>query len=209
MFIAPKWMLKMNKQNAFTLIELLIVVAIIGILAAIAVPNFLNAQVRAKVARVHADHKAMATSMEQYQLDNNSYPFSSHSDNGNRGFHLLTTPIAYMNQILQDPFALKEVSVSFGITSRGNDYDLYYEFDVASKNGGPNADMYVLESLGPDRFDNYNSTFYPRHNGEMIFFDPSNGINSRGDILRAGGVYVPRWLREKKGGRETTSEDWI
>src|SRR5690349_11907880 len=60
--------------KAFTLIELLIVVAIIAILAAIAVPNFLEAQTRSKVSRAKADMRTMVTGLESYAVDNNKYP---------------------------------------------------------------------------------------------------------------------------------------
>ena len=63
-------------NHGFTLIELLIVVAIIGILAAIAVPNFLNAQVRAKIARVHSELRSLSTAIDSYQLDNNQHPMA-------------------------------------------------------------------------------------------------------------------------------------
>lgn len=63
-----------REEKGFTLIELLIVVAIIGILAAIAIPNFLNARARATVSAVKADVKNIATAVETYQADNSQYP---------------------------------------------------------------------------------------------------------------------------------------
>ncbi|MEO8376979.1 MAG: prepilin-type N-terminal cleavage/methylation domain-containing protein, partial [Candidatus Sumerlaeota bacterium] len=70
-------------KKGFTLIELLIVVAIIAILAAIAVPNFLEAQTRSKVSRVKADMRSIATAVEAYRIDNNTYPSSTRNVGGN------------------------------------------------------------------------------------------------------------------------------
>jgi type II secretion system protein G len=62
------------KKEGFTLIELLIVVAIIGIIAAIAIPNLLNAIQRGKQKRSMADMRAVGTAVESYAVDNNEYP---------------------------------------------------------------------------------------------------------------------------------------
>ncbi len=103
----------MNKnRNAFTLIELLIVVAIIGILAAIAVPNFLNAQMRAKLSRVMADMRNIATAIEMYSFDEGRAPIGSlegaslglYTQGNRQALNRLTSPITYMNNIPFDPF---------------------------------------------------------------------------------------------------------
>ncbi len=107
-------------RKAFTLIELLIVVAIIAILAAIAVPNFLEAQMRAKVARTKSDLRTCATAMEAYRVDNNLPPVTGeYSASGQeRGFlkwqdsagqvhgpgRLVTSPVAYLTDIPYDVF---------------------------------------------------------------------------------------------------------
>ncbi|HPA48466.1 MAG TPA: prepilin-type N-terminal cleavage/methylation domain-containing protein, partial [bacterium] len=62
-----------RQRGAFTLIELLIVVAIIGILAAIAVPNFLNARMRATIARMETDVKALGDALMMYRIDHRCY----------------------------------------------------------------------------------------------------------------------------------------
>ncbi|MCC5875694.1 MAG: prepilin-type N-terminal cleavage/methylation domain-containing protein [Candidatus Sumerlaeia bacterium] len=104
-----------RKCRGFTLIELLIVVAIIAILAAIAVPNFMEAQTRAKVSRVKSDMRTTATGLEVYRVDNNDYPPGfgltvDPEDEWRFGLWLLSTPIAYVSSAnFQDPMHPRSV----------------------------------------------------------------------------------------------------
>lgn len=62
-----------NNEKGFTLIELMIVIAIIGILAAIAIPQFAAYRVRAYNASANADLRNLATAQEAYFVDNQTY----------------------------------------------------------------------------------------------------------------------------------------
>src|SRR5687767_1177212 len=108
-------MLSRHHKKAFTLIELLIVVAIIAILAAIAVPNFLEAQVRAKVTRVKSDMRSHSVALESYAVDHNKYPYDGYNwpADDPRTYNywylskMLTTPQAYMTTVqFPDPFRM-------------------------------------------------------------------------------------------------------
>jgi len=180
----------MRLLRAFTLIELLIVVAIIAILAAIAVPNFLEAQVRAKVSRVKNDQRAYATGLEAYLVDNNKYP--GDQDNNpfhptERGLYRLTTPVAYITTLFSDPFSPPFNSADpnapdvagFYVMASGSD-------NVAALLPSQN---YVLISLGPDQSDSSDEQDRFPSVCDLGMYDPTNGTTSAGDVLRFGGAY--------------------
>jgi len=191
--------------RAFTLIELLIVVAIIAILAAIATPNFMEAQTRAKVSRVKSDLRTIATGLDTYILDYNIYPYASGFFTPMPSLRLvpITTPVAYLNAIPNDPF----------MRTSGNNYEdairaraaseplNVYLYNIAvTRDGGTVADSsvnkmsYALTSGGPDRAIQF--AYYPfdekflGENGTYINYpyDATNGTLSRGDIFRRGGA---------------------
>ena len=79
----------MKKLKGFTLIELMIVVAIIGILAAIAIPNFLRFQARAKQSEAKQNFGAIFTAYETYTSDNNTFPSAAVITVGGHSYNCL------------------------------------------------------------------------------------------------------------------------
>jgi prepilin-type N-terminal cleavage/methylation domain-containing protein len=202
--------------GAFTLIELLIVVAIIAILAMIAVPNFLEAQTRSKIARVRSDLRTLAVAEEAYFVDWNSYTFGQGGQSGSiapvylEGFRCLTTPVAYTTSIPFDVFGqsaiggtrtppLFELGVGrAGVGGAGR------SFTALENARGMPSDTYEIESDGPDHNDNTGGTGpapatsgYPWPANTPVadlvntIYDPTNGTVSGGEIFRVGGVVPP------------------
>ncbi|MCB9783319.1 MAG: prepilin-type N-terminal cleavage/methylation domain-containing protein [Candidatus Omnitrophica bacterium] len=179
----------MFKKSGFTLIELLIVIAIILILIAIALPNFLDAQARAKVVKSEGDMKSMTLAIESYFLDWKDY-FRSWQINK------MTTPIAYMSTLPEDPFGpIKDSDYGYGsvLNAYGSPIKKFYIYhgpDVYD----PNPLMqrigvrWVLTGLGPDGgwFDSPGgASKYPRYN-------PTNGSRSRGNLEVVGPGQIPQ-----------------
>ena len=65
---------KNMRQSGFTLIEIMVVIVILGILAAVVVPNFLGSPDEARMVKARQDIRAIQTAMDLYKLHNYSYP---------------------------------------------------------------------------------------------------------------------------------------
>lgn len=206
-------------RNAFTLIELLIVVAIIGILAVIALPNFINAQLKAKVALCLSNMRSVGTALEMYYLDKKTYPRYAwdsiyNPDAHYMGFRDLTSPVVYIQQsALKNPFISNTQKDEY-FTNTGDELDSFFEMGTFQWNGIIQypytfirtkfpKDIWLLESSGPDGGDNYDTKIYPYltlryHSNEGPVYQASNGLFSRGDIFMGGGVYVADWVKNSK-----------
>jgi prepilin-type N-terminal cleavage/methylation domain-containing protein len=180
------------RHRAFTLIELLVVVVIISILAAIALPNLLEAQTRAKISRTTSDLRAAATCLEAYAVDHNSYP---------EPLLKLSTPIAYATDAyVRDVFANPGGWFALGYVQAhvGSQPKYLADFHVQSPTDEQRSVMashrFFVFSNGPDLKDealeNPTESFrdVTRAPGATYgyFYDPSNGTQSRGDIMRSG-----------------------
>lgn len=122
-------------SRGFTLIELLIVIAIILILIAIALPNFLEAQIRAKVANSNGELRSLVTATEAYRTDWNTrepktdvpgaLPAGKYSEWWGFASHLLTTPHNYITSIPYEPFG-DTYTLNFWIALRNGESDPPY-----------------------------------------------------------------------------------
>ncbi len=136
---------KQGKQRGFTLIEIMVVVVILGILAALVVPQVMNRPDQAKVTVAKGDIKAIGAALDMYKLDNYSYPSTQQGldalvkkpggnpqpKNWNRD--------GYLKRVPKDPWGNEYQYLSPGTQGA---YDLY-SYGADGKQGGSelNADI--------------------------------------------------------------------
>lgn len=173
-------------KSAFTLIELLIVVAIIAILASIAIPNFLAAQTRAKVARAESDLRTISVGLASYHVDRNRYPPTPLASLSDRNLRLrfLTTPVAYLSTLPMEVFSRGEDHTyaywSSNLSDAMKESPVYFYLPDENNRRG----RWSLFSRGPDL--NYELAVEEGGSGILIVYDPTNGTVSNGDIMRFG-----------------------
>ena len=191
-------------RKGFTLIELLVVIAIILILIAIALPNFLEARLRAKVTAVKADQRTLQVALEAYRTEFPRYPLMAYHDptpfwplsNGpnsegpnHASFMQLTTPTAYITEIPTDLFVSQREDRH---DHYGNAWD-YLNHPVDTRMGY--AYFYVsqetyrsLEGIPIPNYENYGKLADLMHLGGVNYLVYSVGPDKDMDWNNGNGV---------------------
>jgi prepilin-type N-terminal cleavage/methylation domain-containing protein len=199
--------LRSCNKAAFTLIELLVTIAIIAILALIALPNFLEAQIRAKTARAWSDMRMVALAVEAYCVDYSRYPIDVSAVALDPGLHSflprlirLTTPIAYCVSVPEDPFASAvpgedaEHSQAYQVPFGQGKFIHPFTFDYATKDPddpGDRPDTWASISRHPDQVRWALKSVGPARVALWLGegaspYDPTNGSRSRGQLYLTG-----------------------
>ena len=132
---------KVKKQSGFTLIEIMIVVVILGILAAIVVPNIMESPTEARIVKAKQDIRTLEGALNLYKLDNFNYPSTD------QGLDALVNKPAgqpeaknwkkkgYMKKIPKDPWGNDYLYLSPGIEG---DIDIF-TYGADGRKGGSDA----------------------------------------------------------------------
>ena len=207
---------KSRMGKGFTLIELLIVIAIIAILALIAVPNFLEAQTRAKVARIQSDMRVVVQAFMAYHMDQGMVPPDGNDGEGvhwagwdfqretgmtpdmtwRQGFPAdlrQLTKFAPFNYLTTPMAYMSSVPID-AFSDR-----MPFTYDTRGYPTNPPFAYAVVISAGPDRIlgDWYRDI---NPDGRALPYDPTNGTMSPGDYWRAAVVVNDMLYRREYSG---------
>lgn len=145
----------LNAQRGFTLLEMMIVVAIIAILAGILIPNFTRARAQAATSGCMANEKMIATALELYFTDHQAYPPAGNVDQS-----FVQSMSGYLNQIPVDPAA-----------GAGH----YYSYSTASDGG---VTTYAIICPGPHDSGTLSTISGGQTTNTRIKYDSQAGFSS-------------------------------
>jgi len=170
----------MRGSKGFSLIELLIVVAIISLLVSIALPNYMESLVRAKVARTQADLAHVSRLLIAYETDSGEF-LKDNADDPLAVLNVLTTPLSYAQDLPID-ICRAEGDPDFGKsyfygTPDGNFADTV---TTAGWMHGHRDFKFALASYGPDGVFSHGAAV------DVEPYDGTNGTISAGNIWRFG-----------------------
>ena len=168
------------REGSYALVELLIVIAIIIIISAIAVPNLISANIKAKVKGIKSEMGSIAIALEDYRIDDEAgnYPiqpgpgydpdviaqpniaFDDHDDAIGLGeliFPEGASDPVYLYRIPGDPFNDSGEEEWNGTSGAHNNHYCYFTADAERQSSSTEAKYWALVSYGPDKDQNIDS----------------------------------------------------